>query len=108
MEEKVLKKLIASIKCSSCGQRYEVYNIDILGHNEGLWFLRTHCASCHTHCLVAAIIEKYEMPEDITDFTEAELEKFVTVDVVGADDVLNMHSFLKDFDGDFSCLFGQG
>ena len=103
----MLKRLIASIKCSSCGRHYEVYNIDVLGHSEGLWFLTALCSSCHTQSLVAAIIEKDKMPEVVTDLTEAELKKFVTVDVVGADDVLNMHGFLKDFDGGFSRLFSQ-
>ena len=47
------------------------------------------------------------MAEAITDLTEVELDKFEGVDGVGADDVLDMHSFLKDFDGNFPRLFRQ-
>ena len=108
MEERLIKRLMASIKCGSCGQHYDTYNIDVLGHNEDLWFLRVLCSSCHTQCLVAAIIKEDKAPEVVTDLTEAELGKFAAVDVVGTDDMLNMHNLLKDFNGDFSRLFGQG
>ena len=105
MEEGLIKKLMASIKCDSCGRPYEARNVRVLGHGDGLWFLRVLCSSCHTRCLVAAIIKEDKVPEAVSDLTEAELGKFAVVDVIGADDMLNMHKFLKDFDGDFSRLF---
>lgn len=107
MEERLIKKLMASMKCGSCGQHYEVYNIDVLGHREGLWFLRVFCSACHTQCLVAAVIKEGRMPEVVTDLTETELDKFRDVGMIKVNDVLNMHHFLKDFNGDFSRLFGQ-
>ena len=106
MEERLIKKLMTSMKCESCGQNYEVYNIDVLGHREDLWFLRVHCSACHTQCLVAAIVKEGRMPEAVTDLTETELDEFGD-GVIEIDDVLNMHHFLKGFDGDFSRLFGQ-
>ena len=106
MEERLIKRLMASIKCNSCGQHYEVCNIEVLGHREDLWFLRVLCSACHTQCLVAAVVKEGRMLEAVTDLVEAELAKFGD-NVIEADDVLSMHSFLKDFDGDFSQLFGQ-
>jgi hypothetical protein len=105
MEENLIKKLIASIKCGVCGQYYGEDNIDIIEHRQELWFLRVSCASCHTKCLVAAIIREDKKAQFITDLTEEELDKFKDADEVRADDVLNMHAFLKNFDGDFSHLF---
>ena len=105
MKERLIKRLVTSIKCESCGQHYEIYNIDVLGHNEDMWFLSVLCSSCHTQSLMAAIVKEEKVPEVVTDLTEAELNKFIDVDVVGADDVLYMHNFLKTFDGDFSRLF---
>ncbi len=98
---------MTSIKCDSCGQYYEMSNIDVLGNNDDLWFLKVLCSSCHTQCLVAAVIKESRAPQVITDLTETELDKFLNMGVVDVDDVLNMHKFLNDFDGDFSCLFGQ-
>ncbi len=104
MEERLIKKLMTSLRCDSCGQHYELYNIDIIGHREDMWFLRVMCSTCHTQCLVAAVV-KESKASAVTDLTEAEITKFKGGDIIGADDVLNMHDFLKDFDGDFSRLF---
>jgi len=107
VEESLIKKLVASVKCSVCGQRYKAGNIDILGHDEDLWFLRISCPACNTEYLVAAIIREDKVAEVITDLTEAELDRFRNMDRLTADDVLDMHGFLKDFDGDFSQLFSR-
>ena len=56
---------------------------------------------------MAAIIREDEKAEVITDLTEAELDRFRNMDSLTPDDVLDMHSFLKDFEGDFSRLFSQ-
>jgi hypothetical protein len=107
VEEGLIKRLMASIKCDVCGQRYEVDNIDILGHQEDLWFLSVFCPACYARCLVAAVIRKDRVPEVTTDLTSAELGKFGSVAKVTTDDVLDMHNFLKDFDGDLSQLFSR-
>ena len=107
MEEGLIKRLLASIKCGVCGQPYEVDNINVLGHQEDLWFLSTFCPACQARCLVAAVIREGRVPEVITDLTKAELDKFRNVSRVTIDEVLDMHNFLKGFDGDFSWLFSQ-
>ncbi len=107
MEESLIKKLMASMKCSACGQCYEVDNVDVLGHEGDLWFLRVFCPACQARYLMAVVVNEDRVPEVITDLTEAELDKFKSVGVLTADEVLDMHSFLKDFDGDFSRLFSQ-
>ena len=105
MEEKLIKRFMTSIKCSACGQRYEVNNVKVLDHQEDLWFLSVSCSACQTQCLVAAVIKESEAPEVITDLAEAEWDKFQKMDKLTADEMLDMHSFLKGFDGDFSQLF---
>ena len=57
--------------------------------------------------MVAAVIKESRMLEAVTDLTKVEMDKFRDMSMPEADDVLNMHSFLKDFDGDFSRLFSQ-
>jgi len=108
VEDGLIKRLMAEIKCSVCGQRYELDNIDVLGHHEDLWFLSVLCPACHAQCLVAAVIREGRVPEVTTDLTEAELDRFRNVSRVTTDDVLDMHNFLKDFDGDLFRLFSHG
>ena len=107
MEEGLIKRVISLMKCGVCGQRYETDNVSVLGHEEGLWFLRLFCPSCQTQYLVAAVIREGKTLEVITDLTEAELDKFRDAGRLTADEMLDMHNFLKDFDGDFSRLLGQ-
>ena len=107
MEEGSIKRLMASIKCGVCGQRYEIDNINVLGHHEDLWFLSALCPACHARCLVAAVIREGRVPEVTTDLTEAELDRFKSVSMVTTDDMLDMHNLLKGFDGDISRLFSQ-
>ncbi len=107
MEERLIRRLMSTIKCSSCGQHYESYDIDVLGHNEDIWFLQVRCSHCHTQSLVAAIIKETRMPKVVSDLTKAEMDKLRHFVLVNADDVLSMHEFLNEFDGDFSHLFGR-
>ncbi len=65
MKEDLLKKLIASIKCGSCGQYYDESHIEVIERSEELWFLKVVCSSCHVHCMVAAIIREDNKPQII-------------------------------------------
>lgn len=106
-EDDIIKKLMTSVKCTICGHYYKVDDTNVLGHREDLWFLKSHCSSCNSHCLVVAVIKEGRAPEVITDLTEAELDKFKGMCLLTGDDVLDMHNFLKDFCGDFCRLFVQ-
>ncbi len=108
MEESLIKKMIASIKCGACDQHYEEDHIEIIEHSDEMWFLRVLCSSCHVKSLVAAMIRDDRKAEVFTDLTEAELEKFRDAGEVRVDDMLDIHNFLKDFDGDFPRLFRKG
>ena len=106
MEERLIKKLMTSIKCEECGQNYESFNIDILGHREDMWFLRALCSSCHTQCLVAAVVREDKVVEEMEEAATAEVDE-KRGGAIEIDDVLDMHNFLVDFDGDFSNFFRQ-
>ncbi len=107
VEVNLIKRLIASTKCSVCGQHYEPDNISVLGHHEELWFLRASCSDCHTQYLVAVIIKENRTPELVSDLSEAELDRFRNMGAATADEMLDMHNFLKNFNGDFSQLFNH-
>ncbi len=107
MDESSIKKMMASAKCSGCGQPYEAENIEVLGHHEGMWFMSVFCVACRAQYLVTAVIDKEWEVETVTDLSAAEVEKFRDVESLKVDEVLDMHSFLKKFDGDFSRLFSE-
>jgi len=106
VEERLIKKLMTSMKCEECGQNYESFNIDILGHRQDMWFLRALCSSCNTQCLVAAVVREDKVVEGVDDLTMDEMDKNQG-EAIETDDMLDMHNFLIGFDGDFSSFFGQ-
>ena len=105
MDDKFIKKLLSNMKCGVCGRRYEPGNISVLGHRQDLWFISVFCSSCESQGLVAAVVKEGKLPEVITDLTEEEQSQFSTA--VSSDDLIDMHAFLKEFDGDFSTLFPE-
>jgi len=105
LEEDLVKRLMSTLKCGVCSQRYEAANIRVLGNREELWFLSVYCAGCKSQGLVAAVVKEGKGTEVITDLTPQELEQFSREATVGSNDLLDLHTFLKDFDGDFQRLF---
>lgn len=105
MDEPQVKKLLSSLKCGVCGQRYRIQNLQVLGHRDELWFLNVSCTACGSQGMMAAVVKESRAYPVITDLSPEELERFGTTPAITGDDILDMHHFLKDFDGDFSRLF---
>ena len=107
MNEAFLKRLFSKVDCGVCGQRYDTSNIKVLGNEDDLWFLSISCSSCGTQGLIAAVVREGSIEEVTTDLTEADLQRFAGSEAVSADDVIDMHRFLKEFSGDFTGLFSE-
>jgi hypothetical protein len=99
-----IKYLITNIKCAVCQGHYEPEDIHIMDHRDELWVMAVTCSQCHTQGLIFAIIKETEESESIAELTPEEWIKFREMSQVDADDVLDMHEFLRDFDGDFVSL----
>lgn len=103
MDDALVKKLLSSMKCGACGDAYERENLSVLAHIEDLWLISAFCPSCSSRGLVAVVIRKGKVEKHVSNSIEGDFETFegLPIDV---DDVLDMHSFLKDFSGDVSDL----
>jgi uncharacterized Zn finger protein len=108
MEEGFVKRLISNMKCAVCGQRYAQDNIKVLGRREDLWFLGVFCPICGSQALIAALVKEHQAPEIVvSDLSRSEFCKFAASEPISADDVLDMHEFLKNFEGDFLTLLSS-
>lgn len=107
MDDNLVKELMTTVNCSTCGRRYEAGDVNILYHQRELWFMSVSCQSCRTKGLVAALIKSGGKAQLVTDLTEEELARFREASPISADDVLDVHNFLEGFDGDFSSVFGE-
>lgn len=105
MDEERVKNLVAYFKCNSCDQYYEPTNADVVAHYGDLWVFAVYCPGCQIKSLVAAIIEESGVPEVVTELSEVEQAKFSIP--VCSDDVIDIHLFLRDYDGDFTFLLSE-
>jgi ribosomal protein L32 len=123
MDRKYLEELIRSIqsliKCPNCGSSYQTNTISILGGSSNQAFLvHLKCSLCGLPTLATVMFKHEGMPEsqqqqfsegmDQFELDQAQkpifnssLPKRNTESKLNTDDVLNMHRFLENFDGDF-------
>lgn len=105
MDEEYVKNMVTNFKCIHCSQQYEPDNADVIAHSEDLWIFSVYCPSCKIKSLLAAVIKESELPEVVTELSEAEQAKFSIP--ICSDDVLDIHVFLRDYSGDFTFLLSE-
>lgn len=114
-------------RCVVCHREYEVTDISSVQRKPGVWTLMVECEQCHSRNYIAAVTQDGNPEEamfEVRSLTERAMQdaSFRNVDnadgsetevpeagePVSAVDVLEMHDFLQDFDGDFERLFRTG
>ena len=103
MEERFIKCLLSSQRCQCCGRCYEPADAELLGYEGGWWLFFVCCPSCKSQGLVLSAVKEAGARELDTELAEAEKGKFSTP--IGSNDVIDMHTFLKEFSGDFASVF---
>jgi hypothetical protein len=101
----LIKHLIASIPCAICHHHYEPNDVQIVDHRDEIWVMAVKCKHCGTQGLIFAMIKEGEKPEIVSELTAQEWAKFRKMPQIDADDLLDVHEFLRDFEGDFVSLF---
>lgn len=110
-----VRRIVLSVveDCVHCRQRFSLDDMRIVGRNGNLWVLAVRCPECASQSFVAAVVGEHDdgttveaaaidlVDEEVVDF-EPEAPDPVTVD-----DVLDLHEYLEEFDGNFLRLFGR-
>jgi hypothetical protein len=103
MEQEVLKRIVAALKCSQCSASFAPERVSFLGSKEDVWYFMVDCSGCGNREMVAALVQHAGEIEKCTDLTDSEAGRLVHP--VKSDDLIDMHLYLKDFSGDFKSLF---
>ena len=116
--EKQIKRIVLDRmeRCSVCHRGFETEDVHVLSRKSDMWMLMVSCSECHARNFVAAVIgdgdaEEAQLAlrrlgeEQIGAQVELDDADLPVGDPVSVDDVLEMHSFLDEFDGDFQGLF---
>jgi hypothetical protein len=105
MHEHFIRQIMSAVACSVCGALYDGDNVKVLGRHSDLWFLSVYCPVCKNEGLVTAILEKGQAAKLISDFSADDFTGLHGIETIETADVLSLHDFLEDFDGDFVKLF---
>jgi hypothetical protein len=101
--EQLLARL-SSLRCSSCGRSYRDGHVRIRAERGSVAFIDLICRVCGGQATAIATIVSEGSSQATIEF--GELDE-AAAPALGITDVLEMHRFLDDFDGDFRHLFAE-
>ena len=109
----LIKNLQIIMRCPKCSKKYGLEEIFLKGYNGSTYFLQLNCSNCKTPVNatiaisgnVAKMINNRN--QKINDISKPLPDKpqHTTQTQISSDDIIEMHQFLKKFNGQFSKLF---
>jgi hypothetical protein len=105
-KRRLVLKLVTQLRCAECGRLYDPQDFALIHRRQDVWVLSTRCRHCDEPCHVVVFmdLEAEAEPEPVTDLTPGELKVADQWSPITADDVLDMHALLCEFEGDFEEL----
>lgn len=105
-EERLLKRVIARLRCSHCHRQHAAGNVNVMGKYDSIWIVGVECDGCQRPGMFVVSIRKDSSVERVSDLTDEEQERFMRARSVDAGDVAGIRDFLKGFRGNFTAMFG--
>ena len=109
-EDQVRRLVLTAVEdCATCGQSFDLENVDILGQRGDLWVVTLRCPACEKRGFVAALlIDEHEaVTETVLELTPEEARSFGQAAPISARDVLEMHEFLTGMRSDLAAHLGS-
>ncbi|MDQ2743763.1 MAG: hypothetical protein M3Z66_15920 [Chloroflexota bacterium] len=103
----MLKQLISTFRCHVCRQSFEHERVRVAARDEALWVVSVRCGLCRNQQIFLVQHRERRTESLLLDLSEDEQEQFTDMTPVTGNHVLDMHDFLKTFDGDFKGLFSR-
>jgi hypothetical protein len=116
--EKQIKRIVLNRmeRCGVCHHVFAPEDIQVLSRRADMWMMVVSCTECHARNFVAAVLGDGDPSEAqlalrrlSRQHSDRPLEPLESIDAdpppITIDDVLDMHEYLRGFDGDFQRLF---
>ena len=101
----IVNQIKKSMPCPSCHSKYHDEDIEVAGNiGPDHFFIHTFCSNCEVEALLHVAFGN-ENGESLPSFQR--LGTAPRQGQIQANDVLDIHNFLKNFQGDFSSLFKE-
>jgi|SRR5579872_289268 len=104
--QKVMQWLSYVLKCPVCGYRYNLERTKIIDtkqlENQANLLIHSDCSQCKSSVVFSISIQGPDIFSIgmITDLTSNDTKKFSDANPISTNDVLDIHNFLRKFDGD--------
>lgn len=96
----LIKNLYSVLKCPSCGEVYQLEEIQFVGHFDGLFLMQMNCKKCKLPVSVN-LYAKDMATEFSSDLTMKDLDyAMIDMNPIETDEVISFHQDLKTFRGD--------
>jgi hypothetical protein len=118
--ESLVRHLVRTVRCSVCEATYQPENINVLGHQDELWYVSVRCGSCQTPGLIAALVRDGAADEAASTAGPRGAAQAVgraspspdrpphpDAGPISEADVADMHEFLKTFEGSLGTLLSS-
>jgi len=99
--KQIMKHLKKNLPCSTCGKKFTDEGISLISSLNNALLFHFTCAGCKNELIAeVSIIEQTQSVNRLNINTKK-------ADAVKPNDVLDIHNFLNNFDGDFIRLFSN-
>ncbi len=99
----LISKLLSRLRCAACGRPIEPRECTVVDRRPDAWVMGLSCRRCRTPGYVIVVLELLnEKPPD--ELTADEQADVAHRPAITADDVLDLHFRLEDYDGDIDGL----
>lgn len=106
-QERFLRQLISTFRCQVCHCGYERDQVRVAARHDELWIVSVRCRRCRNQQVFGITLsDEEDLDED--ELVDEEIEvvlEAASEEPLSYEDVLDMHLFLADFNGDFARLF---
>ena len=93
--------------CPVCGRSLKGCDIQVLSHEEERFHIQVTCAQCQVTFIVVIAIAGGAVEEIETVVTQAEEELTPAREPISVDEILDLHLYLKNFQGTLTELIHQ-
>lgn len=96
----LIKNIYTALKCPSCGEVYEIDEIQFVGQFDGLFLIQMTCSKCKLPVSVN-FYAKERTKDILTDLSILDLNS-ISREPISTNEVIDFHSRLKSFEGDLT------
>ena len=93
--------------CPVCGRSLKGCDVQVLSHEEERFHLQVTCAQCQVTFIVVLAIAGGAVEEIEKVIPEHDLEPVAVAEPITVDEILDLHLYLKNFQGTLSELIQQ-